>query len=340
MEYKPTKYKEVRMQGRPDDGAFGRGPFDRWVQGKAMGYCPKFLVRPEEAISLKPTKGDPKVLEQYGFMSAGYELNRAMTVCGGVATIPPDHRPLSFRRQNCEEALYIIEGEGLVEVEDEKAQFAKDDAVFLPLWTRHRITNTGRKPLEVFWMKGVSLRPNESLGYLESENGGLIADWYDKVPQDHDIQKPFRYWKKIVVPSAEKIPHYSANGEIARSAGQQGYNYLTPANVGSITVRLVGGPGPAALLDVVKDPMKEFTMTWHNTEEIHYYVNGSGLFISDDYHMRFKKGDTILTPARSFHQGYPDDKSYWEMCATGIRFRPFEGLTEGAIDQREYVEDK
>jgi len=338
MEFKPAEYREILMEGRPNDGKYGRGPFDRWISGEQLNYGANYLVHPEDAISLRPEKGDPKVFEQYGIMTTGTELNGALTLCGGIATIPPGHTPMSFRRQNCEEALYIIEGEGQVEVEDETHSFKSDNAVFLPLWTKHRITNTGKSPLQVFWAKGIAFMPHESLGYLVEPNGSLKSGWYKPAKSAPEIRKPFKYWRKIVVGEKDKIPHYSANGEVAKSPGQQGYNYITPANVGAITVRLVGGKGPAAILDLVKDPLKEFTMTWHDTEEIHYYIEGEGLFVVDDYHMQFKKGDTILTPARSKHQGYPKDKSYREMCATGIRFRPFEGLTESAIDQREYME--
>lgn len=339
MELKPKKYHEVLMEGRADDGTFGRGPFDRWISGEQLHYGTNYLVHPEDAISLRPRTGDPRVFEEYGIMTTSFQLNSALTLCGGVATIPPDHKPMRFRRQNCEEALYVIEGEGRVEVEDESEPFKADHAVFLPVWARHRITNTGNAPLRVFWVKGVEFHAHESLGYLVSGHGELERVWENPLKGGSEIREPVRYWRRLVVRAEDRIPHYSAKGEPTKSPGQQGYNYITPANVGAITVRLVGGLGPAAILDRVKDPLKEFTMTWHNTEEIHYYIEGEGLFIVDDYHMPFKKGDTILTPARSRHQGYPKDRSYREMCATGIRFRPFEGLTESAVDQREYMED-
>jgi mannose-6-phosphate isomerase-like protein (cupin superfamily) len=339
MEFKPKKYREVLMEGRTDDGTFGRGPFDRWIPGEQLHYGINYLVHPEDAISLRPRTGHPRVFEEYGIMTTSFQLNGALTLCGGVATIPPDHPPMRFRRQNCEEALYVIRGEGRVEVEDESESFQTDHAVFLPVWTRHRIANTGSDPLQVFWVKGIEFRAHESLGHLVSDQGELEPAGESPSRGYLKIRGPVQYWRKLVVRTEDRIPHFSAKGEIAKSPGQQGYNYITPANVGAITVRLVGGLGPAAILDRVKDPLKEFTMTWHNTEEIHYYIEGEGLFVVDDYHMHFKKGDTILTPARSKHQGYPKDKTYREMCATGIRFRPFEGLTESAIDQREYMEE-
>jgi mannose-6-phosphate isomerase-like protein (cupin superfamily) len=332
------EYKELLMEGRPDDGKFGRGPFDAWVTGESLNYGHTYIIHPEDATPLKPASGTPLIFEHYGTLNAGRKLNGALSLCGGVAVIPPGHAPMSFRRQNCEEALYIISGKGKVEVEDETFNFFEDNAVFLPAWAKHRISNAGDIPLEFFWAKSVPLSPYECFGYVEINGKFEFQGFFDPVFNVDNVRAPVKYWRRIVVGEKEKIIHFNADGEKARSPGQQGYNYITPANVGAITVRLVGGKGPADLLDVVKDPLKDFTMTWHNTEEIHYFIDGDGLFIVDDFHIPFKKGDTILTPARSKHQAYPSGKNYREICATGIRCRPFEGLTECAIDQREYME--
>lgn len=340
MRFNPKVYHEILMEGRKDDGVFGRGPFDRWVQEGPLNYGERYLVRKNEAISLAPSDGNPVVFEQYGTLNAGRKLNGALTISGGACVIPPNHPPMAFRKQNCEEALYIIDGAGRVEVEDETYSFHSDNAVFLPAWAKHRITNTGDRPLKIFWAKGIALTPFEAFGYIEGADG----QWsnyggYNEGINQNTMRSTVKYWKMIVVDEQSKIAHFSADGSVAKSPGQQGFNYITPGNVGSLTIRLVGGKGPANLLDKVKDPRKEFTMTWHNTEEIHYYISGSGLFVVDDYEMEFHQGDTILTPARSKHQGYPYGKDYLEMCATGVRFRPFEGLTESGIDQREYMED-
>lgn len=332
------RYQEVLMEGRMNDGSFGRGPFDAWVQEGPLDYGITYIVHEEDAINLRPKNGEPLVFEQYGTLNSGRKLNGALTICGGVCEIPPHHPMMKYRKQNCEEALYIISGKGRVDVEDESYAFQTDNAVFLPAWAKHRITNIGDEPLKVFWAKGIALTPYESLGFIEGEKDWELHGYYDKDINADLLKTPVKYWKRIVVDENTKIKHFSADGKVAKSPGQQGYNYITPGNVGSWTIRLVGGKGPAALLDKVKDPLKDFTMTWHNTEEVHYYIEGDGLFIVDDYHIPFKKGDTILTFARSKHQGYPSGDNYWEMCATGVRFRPFEGLTESAVDQREYVE--
>ena len=340
MEHMRTTYHEIMMEGRQDDGVFGRGPFDKWVQDDQLDYATNYLVGEKEAFSLAPASGDPVVFEQYGTLNAGRQLNGALTICGGVCEIPPHHPMMKLRKQNCEEALFIIDGDGRVEVEDEAYDFHTENAVFLPAWASHRITNTGDRPLKIFWAKGIALTPFEAFGYISNENEQWdLMDWYKQDVNQNTIRTPVKYWKMIVVDESTRIKHFSASGDVAKSPGQQGYNYITPGNVGSLTIRLVGGKGPATLLSQVKDPMKEFTMTWHNTEEIHYFINGTGKFIVDNYLMNFKKGDTILTPARSKHQGYPDGEDYLEMCVTGVRFRPFEGLTESAVDQREYMED-
>ena len=331
-------YREIIMEGHPDDGKFGRGRFDQWVNEEPLNYCPKYIVRPSERISLLPKNRDPYVLEEYGEMIASESLCGCVTLSSGISIIPPGHMPMKLRKQNCEEALYIISGSGTVEVEDEKCDFIEDDAVFLPAWAKHRIANNGHENLVLMFVRGISMSPFAGFGEIETKEGYEILGEISGAPSDRLFtRKPVRYWKKIVVTGEDKIPHYSPDGKVALSPGQQGLNYLTPANVGAITVRLVGGKGPAALLGKVTDPFKEFSLSWHNTEEIHFYIEGGGVCLVDDQKIRFNKGDMIFTPARSIHKNYPQDESYREMCATGIRFRPFEGLTETGIDQREFM---
>ncbi len=331
-------YREILMKGHPDDGKFGRGTFDKWLPEEPLNYCHRYLIRPSDRISLSPEDRVPYVFEEYGELIASAVLVGSITLSAGISRIPPDHPPMVFRKQNCEEALYIISGTGAVEVENEKYNFIEDDAVFLPAWVKHRITNTGKVELVVMFVRGIAMSPFEGFGEIEVGNNYRLLDETRKgffIPPFS--RQPVRYWKKIVVTGSDKIPHYSPDGCIATSPGQQGLNYLTSANVGALTVRLVGGKGPAARLSKVSNPYKEFSLSWHNTEEIHYYLEGGGTCIVDDQRIPFKKGDMIFAPARSIHKNYPKDESYREMCATGVRLRPFEGLTETAIDQREYM---
>ena len=330
-------YQEIVMEGHPDDGTCGRGAFDKWVSEEPLNYCSRFLVRPSDRISLAPKDRTPYVLEEYGELTVSAGLVGAVALSSGISRVPPHHPPMRFRRQNCEEALYVLSGSGDVEVEEEKYSFFADDAIFLPAWAKHRIANTGSEDLVVMFVRGIAMSPFEGLGEIEIDGAFKSLDATRGKPAESPLSRsPVRYWKKIVVTEGERFLHYSLDGKVATSPGQQGFNYISPANVGALTVRRVGGKGPAARLSDVSDRFKEFPLSWHNTEEIHYYIEGEGMCVVDDQRIPFQKGDTIFTPARSMHKNYPKDDSYREMCATGIRFRPFEGLTETAIDQREY----
>jgi len=337
MNFFQKSYQEIIMEGRLDDGRFGRGAFINWVTEEPLLYRAKYLVRPEETILLWPKNRKPLVLEEYGRLFISRDLSGTLTLCAGVSTIPPNHDSLSFRRQNCEEALYVIEGGGTVEVEEERYKFFKGDAVFLPAWARHRITNTQERDLVVLFFKGVSLVPAEDFGevYLNKDKG-FVPVQSNQMGLPKVKVKPWRYWKKIVVSESDKLPHYTHTGDIALSPGQQGFNYISPGNVNSFTLRLVGGQGPAARLSEGANQFTGWTVSWHNAEEVHYCLEGEGVLLVNRKEVPFQKGDMTFAPARSIHRIFPKNKTYREMCATGIRFRPFEGLTESSIDQREY----
>ena len=335
MIVKGKEYQELLMEGRSDDGRFGRGAFADWVAEDPLLYEAKYLVRPHEAISLSPKDRAPLVLEEYGRLFISQKLSGTLTLSSGVSTIPPDHEPLPLRRQNCEEALYVIQGGGTVEIENEKYDFDAGDAVFLPAWAKHRVANTREMDLRVLFFKGIAIAPAEDFGEVFSGNSSIRVAGPDSEASMFS-GKPWKYWNKVVVSERDRLPHYTQTGGIASSPGQQGYNYISPANVNSFTLRLVGGQGPAARLSSESNKYAGWTVSTHNTEEIHYCLEGEGILFVNGEEVHFQKGDMTFAPARSLHRIFPKDKNYREMCATGIRFRPFEGLTESAIDQREY----
>jgi len=217
-------YQEILMEGHPDDGRFGRGRFDKWIGVEPLSYCPRYIVREAERISLAPQGRPPYVLEEYGEMIASEALCGCITLSSGISRIPAGHPPMKFRKQNCEEALYIITGSGTVEVDDEKQTFVQDDAVFLPPWIKHRIANTGNEDLVLMFVRGIALSPCQGYGEIETEHG------YQMLPEptgNSEVELfsrlPVRYWKKIVVTGADKIPHYSSEGQYARYVRFGGY---------------------------------------------------------------------------------------------------------------------
>ena len=72
-----------------------------------------------------------------------------------VGFIPPSKAP--FHSHTYEEAIYILEGEGVVHTEQESAEFGPGTSIYLPVGTRHCLENPGRaavKLLGVFYPSG------------------------------------------------------------------------------------------------------------------------------------------------------------------------------------------
>ena len=46
-----------------------------------------------------------------------------------------------------EQAYYVIEGEGILSVDDEERSVAEGDCIFIPSFARHGLKNTGSTPL-------------------------------------------------------------------------------------------------------------------------------------------------------------------------------------------------
>jgi mannose-6-phosphate isomerase-like protein (cupin superfamily) len=64
-----------------------------------------------------------------------------------VGTIPPGRAPMHYHTY--EEAIYIIEGEGIVRTEDGLAPFSPGTSVYLPRGVSHCLENTGRRSVRL-----------------------------------------------------------------------------------------------------------------------------------------------------------------------------------------------
>jgi mannose-6-phosphate isomerase-like protein (cupin superfamily) len=75
--------------------------------------------------------------------------SRALTV--GIAEIPPG-AALLRHHHGPPEVYYVVDGEGLTEIEDVVTPIAPGTALYIPSNARHRTHNTGTRPLRFVWI--------------------------------------------------------------------------------------------------------------------------------------------------------------------------------------------
>jgi mannose-6-phosphate isomerase-like protein (cupin superfamily) len=64
------------------------------------------------------------------------------------ATVTPHHH------ETLEEIYYIIEGEGVMEIDDEAREVCAGDAIYIPRYARHTLSNTGDGPMKILLICG------------------------------------------------------------------------------------------------------------------------------------------------------------------------------------------
>lgn len=150
--------------------------------------------------------------------------------------------------------------------------------------------------------------------------------------EDYVDEKPPKYWKKIVVTPEEAAATLTRDGKVASAVGQWGYSLINSKTVNALTVRVGVAEFPPGVGDEVN--------YWHNCEEVLYIMEGSGWVEIEGERQRFKAGDAIFIPFRGKHRTVNDgDVTLRFVFIVGIRLRPYEGLTESAIDYREFYLD-
>ena len=85
----------------------------------------------------------------------------ALTVNAGLFEMPPGvgSADKELHSHSQEEFSYIVEGHGLIAVEDELHHFQTGDFVFVPAFARHGWKNTGDKPLRVLFYRPIKAEP-------------------------------------------------------------------------------------------------------------------------------------------------------------------------------------
>ena len=69
-------------------------------------------------------------------------------------TLPPGASVTPHHHEVIEEIYYIIEGEGVMKIDDEERKVGEGDAIYIPRFSRHTLTNTGEVLMKILLVCG------------------------------------------------------------------------------------------------------------------------------------------------------------------------------------------
>lgn len=157
--------EEQHVVGR-SDWQQERGAFGDWVSEAPAKYWKTLHVAAEDALPVTNKRGEPVA----DLAAAGAVATHliapptvgALTIRNGFIQYPPGTGS-AVHWNNAEEAYYVIEGSGYIEVEGERHDFEAGDGVFVPLRARHRVVNDSDVPLRMVVIASIPLRPCDDL---------------------------------------------------------------------------------------------------------------------------------------------------------------------------------
>jgi len=68
--------------------------------------------------------------------------------------LPPGASVTPHHHEVIEEIYYVIEGEGVMLIDDEERKVGEGDAIYIPRFARHTLTNTGEKQMKILLVCG------------------------------------------------------------------------------------------------------------------------------------------------------------------------------------------
>jgi mannose-6-phosphate isomerase-like protein (cupin superfamily) len=68
--------------------------------------------------------------------------------------LPPGASVTPHHHEVIEEIYYIIEGEGVMKIDDEEREVGEGDAIYVPRLSRHTLTNTGEGLMKILLVCG------------------------------------------------------------------------------------------------------------------------------------------------------------------------------------------
>lgn len=86
----------------------------------------------------------------------------------GAATLAPGECIAEHYHPYSEEFVYVVAGRLTVDLEGRPVEVGTDEAVFVPIGTRHRLRNAGDEPVRAVFQLG-PLAPRPDLGHVDTE---------------------------------------------------------------------------------------------------------------------------------------------------------------------------
>ena len=68
--------------------------------------------------------------------------------------LPPGASVSPHHHEVIEEIYYVIEGEGVMKINEEEREVGEGDAIYIPRFSRHTLTNTGEEPMKIILVCG------------------------------------------------------------------------------------------------------------------------------------------------------------------------------------------
>lgn len=122
----------------------------------------KTTLRPEQVLDGAPMQQKSGAVRDLKLVYPDTGLD-AQTLCMGVVEIDPGHAS-PLHRHNCEEVYYVLNGEGVLDIEDEDGVMES-----LPLVTggcslqrpnrKHRVRSVGKEALRLVVVGGIMMVP-------------------------------------------------------------------------------------------------------------------------------------------------------------------------------------
>jgi len=68
--------------------------------------------------------------------------------------LPPGASVTTHHHEVIEEIYYVVEGEGVMRIDDEEREVGAGDAIYIPRFARHTLTNIGNGPMKILLVCG------------------------------------------------------------------------------------------------------------------------------------------------------------------------------------------